>query len=428
MESPTKEGATPGDGGLLDRLTARIAQLERMVEMGHLLNSTLDLPQLLHYIIVTATELLHTEAASILLVDERTEQLFFAAATGESQDGLRKIKVPLDSSIAGKIYQKGQPMIVGDVTTDPRHYSFVDQSISFQTRSLLGVPMEVRNRRIGVLEAINKLNGEPFNAEDIKVLSVMAEHATVAIENARLVARLQAANLRLSELDRMKSNFISIASHELRTPLMIVQGYASFLRDHATADTSSDLDMVLRGAQKLQAVIDQMTNLSFLESGSSTLERSPTILQDLINAVHADWESLAAMKKQVLRLKLPHQPISVSVDRKKIELVLNNLLDNAVKFTAEGGQIEIQVLPHTGKVAVAVVDTGIGIPKQYLSRVFDRFYQVEDHLTRQHGGLGLGLSIARAVVERHGGQIWAESVVGRGSRFVFLLPTELIEE
>ncbi|HOT93028.1 MAG TPA: ATP-binding protein [Anaerolineae bacterium] len=406
----------------VQQLVQTVERLERMVAIGQMLNSTLDLSQLLETIISTASELVGTQAASILLMDERTGELFFAAATGSSREELRKIKVPLVGSIAGTIYKTREPLIVADVSGDARHYAGVDQSTKFQTRSLLGVPLLVRTRCIGVLEALNKINEEPFNEEDIRTLSAMASHAAIAIENARLVASLREANQRLSELDRLKSNFISIASHELRTPLMIVQGFASFLREQASGDMTSDLDMVLRGASKLQAIIDQMTNLNYLEAGLSELKQEKIIVQELIAELEEEWRPLAAAKQQNLHVNMPPTPILIRGDRGKLNLAFSNLLNNAVKFTPENGHIEIHVILHTGRVEITVVDTGIGIPKEELTRIFDRFYQVEDHLTRHHGGLGLGLAIAKEVIEQHNGRIWAESVEGQGSRFRVILP------
>ncbi len=405
-------------------LTRRVARLERMVTVGQLLNSTLDLSELLELIIKTAAELVDTQTASIMLLDERTEELFFAAATGETQEKLRqvKVKVPLEGSIAGAIYRTGEPAIVDDVRDDSRHYSGVDHSISFHTQSILGVPLQVRNRRIGVLEALNKLEGARFDQEDVRVLSTMASHAAVAIENARLVARLRDANRRLSDLDRMKSNFISIASHELRTPLTIVQGYASFLRAQASPSTSTELDMVLKGAGKLQAVIDQMTNLSYLNATTGDLVKEEFVLQRVLQDVCQEWQSLAETASLTLQVKFPQAPIYINGDVKRITLAMNNLLNNAVKFTPEGGHIEVAIAMHTGRVSVSVSDTGIGIPRDELTRIFDGFYQVEDHLVRHHEGLGLGLAIAKEVVTLHGGRIWAESIEGRGSRLIFTLP------
>ncbi|HQE91493.1 MAG TPA: ATP-binding protein [Anaerolineae bacterium] len=403
-------------------LAQTVARLERMVAVGQMLNSTLDLSPLLGAIIYTAAELVGTQAASILLIDERTGELFFAASTGSSREELRQIKVPVVGSIAGTIYTTGEPLIVEDASSDSRHYSGVDQSLSFQTRSLLGVPLRVHTHCIGVLEAVNKLNDDKFNADDIRTLSTLASYSAIAIENARLVASLREANHRLAELDRLKTNFISIASHELRTPLMIVQGFAGFLREQASDKMTDDLDMVLRGASKLQAVIDQMTNLNFLESGCSELKQETFVVQELIEEIKEEWQPLAAAKRQSLCIRIPPTPILIHGDRDKIHLALSNLLNNAVKFTPENGHIELHVILHTGRVEIAVVDDGIGIPQCELTRIFERFYQVEDHLTRHYGGLGLGLCIAKEVIEHHGGRIWAESNAGQGSCFRLVLP------
>ncbi len=403
-------------------LRRQVAFLTRMVAISRLLNSTVDFNHLLQLIMDTATEILDAEAASILLVDERTGELFFAASSGTSQEMLQRIKVPVEGSLAGTIYKTGQPLIVNDASHDPRHYDGVDACFnSFQTRSLLGVPLTVRDRSIGVLEVVNKRDRQPFGDEDVDILFALASQAAVAIENARLIQRLQDANRRLAELDRLKSNFISIVSHELRTPLMIVLGYASYLHDSSSPDTAEKIDMVLKGARQLQGIIDQITNLGYLEHGVSSQKRESFVIQELVAEVCEQWRPLADGKRQSLQVRLPSHPITIYADRTQMAVVLSNLLSNAVRFTPEGGSIEVSVTPHTGSVTVAVADTGIGIPKERLEQIFDRFYQVEDHLTRHHEGLGVGLSIAREIVEQHGGRIWAESVVGRGSRFSFSL-------
>ncbi len=401
----------------------KISKLERIVAISQMLTSTLDLNKLLDLIICTAGELVDAEAASILLADERTGELFFAASTGSSKEELQHIQVPIKGSIAGAIYTNGEPLIAEDVSKDHRHFTGVDQSLQFQTRQILGVPLLVRDRCIGVLEALNKLGDASFRKDDVAMLSTLASQAAIAIDNARLVSRLREANRSLAELDQLKSNFISIASHELRTPLMIVQGYASFLSEQVTEEASQDLAMVLRGVRKLQSVIDQMTNLSYLEGSQVDLEQEYFVLQELIDEVLVDWEQMMEAKGLELRQQLPQAEIYVQADRAKVALVMNNLLSNAVAFTPQGGRVEISVRPLTGAVAISVIDTGVGIPKEELNRIFDPFYQVESHLTRHHEGLGLGLAIARQVVRQHGGRIWAESVVGRGSRFTFTLPS-----
>lgn len=406
-------------------LKRRITQLEQLLRISGLLSSTLDLNRLLQLIIDTAAQITGSEAASILLEDTRTGGLSFAAATGSSIEELQRIQVPIEGSLAGTIYKTGEPLIVGNASQDPRHFNGVDKSIAHQTRSLLGVPLRVRNRSIGVLEALNKRDNADFMPEDVLVLSTLASQAAIAIENARLVANLQEANRRLAKLDRLKSDFMSIASHELRTPLGLILGYASFLQEQVPGEMSKEVEMVLRGATQLQSLIETMTNLQYLESGGVQLERGRFVLQEMVRAVCAEWEPMISGKRQTLQQKMPPAPIYVEGDRAKLALVVSNLLNNAIKFTPPEGQIEITVRPQTGVMAISVSDTGIGIPPEELGLIFDPFYQVEDHLTRHHEGMGLGLSIAKGIVELHGGRIWAESVPGHGSRFTFTLPVRL---
>lgn len=403
-------------------LPQRVRELELMIQVSRILTSTLDLERLLKLISKTAAELVNSQDASIILEDPRTGTLVFLAAAGPKSDELKKIQVPIKGSIAGTVFKSQEPLIVQDTGTDPRHYSGVDRDLEFETYSLLAVPMIFKERPIGVLEAVNKLNHGRFSEHDVQILSTLASQAAVAIENARLVTELQEANVRLAELDQLKSSFIAIASHELRTPLALILGYATFLREEADDAASEQIDMVLQGAIQLKGLIEDMVNLSHLEAGSAELDLSEFILQDVIQRAIEAQQQFADTKSLEIRQSLPAAAICVRADLEKISIVLNNLLNNAIKFTPAGGRIQVAVRLQTGIVAVSIADTGIGIPQNELERIFNQFYQVESPLTRREGGMGLGLSIARGIVELHGGRIWAESVPGRGSRFTFTLP------
>jgi len=406
----------------LARVQRENQYLRRLAQISRMLSSTLDLTQVLQIILDTVAEALNAESTSILLEDPRTSELYFAAATGTPVEELRKIKVPMEGSIAGTIYRGQKVEIVNDFQKDQRHFKGVDEKIEHVTRSLMGAPMLVRQRCIGVLEVVNKREGW-FNDEDAAILTDLAAQAALAIENARLVATLREANQRLAQLDKLKSDFISIASHELRTPLGLILGYASFLQDQVSADMSAQVEMVLRAATKLQTLIETMTNLQYLESGSLQPKREELVLQDVISEVIMQWRPMAESKRQTLRERYPQTPVRVTADRTMISTIVANVLNNAIKFTPAGGAIEVVVTPQTSYVAVSISDTGPGVPKESLTRIFEPFYQVEDHLTRHHEGLGLGLSVAREMVESHGGRIWAESVLGRGTRVTFTLPT-----
>jgi len=189
-------------------LERRIAALERILRISQILTSTLQLEPLLQTIIQAATELTDTEASSIMLVDKNTGELRFEAANGVVREEVKRIAVPLEGSIAGWVVREGKPLLIPDVRQDPRFYTQADETTDFETRSILGVPLQVKGEIIGVLEALNKTGDGIFTQDDIHTLSTLAAHAAIAIENARLLTEIQRAYEELSELDQLKSEFV----------------------------------------------------------------------------------------------------------------------------------------------------------------------------------------------------------------------------
>ncbi len=398
-----------------------ITQLARLVEISVTLNSTLELEPLLEYILDTAVDLLDCEAASILLYDQTKDQLWFAATTGSSPKELAEILVPLENSIAGAIFQENKPMVINDVEKESRHFSDVSDQTQLQVRSLLGVPMRIREMKVGVLEAINR-RASGFTYADTKMLSIIASQAAVAINNARQVQELQEVNAELSEADEMKTRFMAVASHELRTPLGIIMGYATFLKEEAKGDLSDHANNVLGAALELRALVEDMTNMNLIYTGKRDIRPEPTTLQNIIQIAYDEVASTGEAQKDYILLEMPTYPVVVNADR-KMKLVFHNLLNNAVRFTPDPGNILVRLTVTKKNALVEVQDDGIGIPPDKLTRIFDQFYQVEDHMTRRYGGLGLGLAIAKVIVELHGGQIWAESEgEGKGATFKVSIP------
>jgi signal transduction histidine kinase len=400
------------------------ARLARMVEVSRELSSTTDLDTLLKLIISEAAALTNAEAASILLLDRHTRELRFKATSGDMSSEMADTPVPLNNSIAGAVLQSNEPMIIHDVSRDPRWHSQVDQAINFRTGSILGVPMHDEARPVGVLESINKQDG-PFTDEDVNILGILADLAGVAVERARLIEELRRANQQLAELDRLKSDFIALASHELRTPLSIILGYVSFLRDEAGPEMAKQLDSVLRAAVRLRSLMQDMFNLKYVDAGEAALNAAHFDMVDLVRDLIAQRDETAFAKQQTVNLQLPTDHLPVVVDRGMIEVVITNLVNNAIKFTPEGGRIDVTLEQRDREVWLCVSDTGIGIPEDQLERIFNRFYQVEPHLRRHYEGMGLGLAIAKELVELHQGRIWAKSRLGEGSHFFVALPLSI---
>ena len=223
----------------------------------------------------------------------------------------------------------------------------------------------------------------------------------------------------------LKNEFIAITSHELRTPLGLILGHATFLRELVGNDYSEQVDAIIRSATRLKEIIESLSSVDNYQTGGASLRSRKVSITRIIEDVSASFRDMAVQKNVTLKIEVDRdQDLLVDADGSKIAIVLSNLVKNALTFTNHGGHVTICGGLESDFVKVVVKDDGVGIPANELPHIFERFYQVESHLTRKHGGMGLGLSVAKAMVEMHGGRIWAESTEGVGSTFTFLLPLE----
>ena len=239
----------------------------------------------------------------------------------------------------------------------------------------------------------------------------------------RMNKELVLANERLKELDKLKSDFVSMVSHELKTPLAAMRTSAQVL-DMADAGEETKremLDIILRNIDRQTNLVNDLLDLSRIESGRMELKIGSVSLDSVIADSIESVKQAASEGDIKLNVELSESLASVKGDREKLTQVVINLLNNAIKFTPRSGEISIKARELNGQVEVKVSDTGIGIPPEDLDSVFDKFYQVDSTLTREAGGTGLGLAICKGIIEAHNGRIWAESELGKGSTFVFTL-------
>jgi signal transduction histidine kinase len=272
-----------------------------------------------------------------------------------------------------------------------------------------------------VLEALNKSNDDNYTGNDVAVLETLASLAAACMANAAMQKRAQATYEEMAELERMKNDFIAITSHELRTPLGLILGHSTFLRELAEEKHREQLDTIIRNATRLKDIVENLSNVDNFQNGAARLRRKMFSMTGLIADVSASLLPAARGKEIDFRIDVEDDELMVDGDAEKVGIALTNLAKNAIDYTDAGGHVIVTAQKIPGYVKVAVIDDGIGIPAKDLPHIFERFYQVESHLTRRHGGMGLGLSAAKAMVEMHGGRIWAESVEGKGSIFTFLL-------
>jgi signal transduction histidine kinase len=402
-------------------------RIERFLRISREMSVAEDFRQLLYAIVSAAAEILGCETASVLEYDAEGNCLRFLALPRQHRKILEGIVVPIEGSIAGLAFTEKQPVSIKDAPNSNEHFKGADQLCGYKTRSVLAVPILLYDRPIGVMEAVNKRGTADYTGEDATILESLASQVALVLENQHLKNDIEKTREEATRLDKMKNDFIAITSHELRTPLGLILGHSTFLREIVDEEYRDQLDTIIRNATRLKEIIENMTNMDNFQSGMAVVRRRSISVRRIIQETLENVRAEAAAKKLTVRTELSKSELLIEGDAEKIGIVLSNIIKNAVGFTNPGGHVFIVAEQIPGYVKVSIVDNGIGIPAKDLPHIFERFYQVESHLTRKHGGMGLGLSVAKMMVEMHGGRIWAESVEGKGSNFTILLPLDSVQ-
>lgn len=387
--------------------TERLDGYRRLIDIARDLASTLDLDILLSRIVHAAAEVSGSEAASILLYDDASRQLYFQVSTNIDEPTRRGIMVPLEGSIAGWIVNNRRPVRVADVKNDPRFFGEVAQLTGFATESILGVPLITKNKIVGVLEAINKQRGK-FTDADESLLLVLGAQAAVAIENARLF---------------QQSDLISEFVHELRTPLASLSTATYLLLRPEMSQEQRDqiVHNIHNETLRLNALASSFLDLARLESGRVQFRKTKFSVADLLYECKDVMASKAEEEKIQVRVESPEGLPVLEADRDKIKQVLLNLVSNAIKYNRPNGTVTLRAEATESEMLIYVQDTGLGIPEEAVPYLFTKFYRVREHEGKA-AGTGLGLSICKQIIRGHGGRIEVKSKMGVGTLFTVCLP------
>ena len=412
-------------------LRRRNRELALLNRASQAFGASLDLDQVLATVLEEARHLMDVAACSIWLVDAATGELVCRQASGPRSELVIGWRLAPGDGLAGWVVTKGESLIVPDVQADQRHFQDLDRLTGLVLRSILSAPLQIQHNVIGVLQMVD-FEVDRFEATDLTILESLAATAAIAIENARLYAAEQQRAAALAraleqqqELDRLKNHFIQNVSHELRTPLALIQGYAELLNAGEMGELQPALQdavsVIARRARMLGKMADDL--VAILETEKREPKRESLDLANLMRKLLADFQVAAEQAGLSLTAQIADDLPPVSGDAQHLLRVMDNLLGNALKFTPVGGQISVRLWRDGPQAVLEVADTGIGIPRDQLGRVFERFYQVNGSTTRRYGGTGLGLALVKEIVEAHGGQVSVRSEVGQGSTFTVRLPT-----
>jgi len=399
-------------------LENQFADLAALHEMSLQLSTTLELQPTLNAILKMAVTLDDSDFGLLLLRGENQE-LSVGASHGFDEGSLEFIAgAPFGACGYGTAVAERRRVIVEDAETDPLFAPDRPAVRQAGFRALHCVPLIARSGQvIGVLATHHR---QPHRPTDwgIRLIDLCARQAVDVIENAQLYQELR-------EVDRKKDEFLATLAHELRTPLAPISNSLQILR--LTDDLSPAIerirDVLERQVDHMVRLVDDLLEVSRITRGKVQLRKEPRELAEVVaNAVEAGRPMIDAAEHQ-LAITLPSEPVIVDVDAVRLAQVIANLLINAAKYTESGGQIWLNVRKEAGEAVISVRDNGLGIPPEVLPRVFELFSQADQILNRSQGGLGIGLTLAKGVVELHGGRIEAFSAGRRaGSEFVVHLP------
>ena len=403
---------------------ARLAEVSTLYTLAKQITSSLSMSSVLDSIVSILRMTLDCRACSIFLIDPTKEYLQLEAASGPSVAWKGIARLRIGEGISGRVITERRSIYIPDTHLEPDFIFFGPQ-----IRSLLVVPLIIRDSIIGTL-SIDDTQPNAFD-EEIRLLTIAAAQAAVAIENAQLYESLQASYKELERafdelrhLDQMKSELIQNISHELRTPLTFIKGYVELLQDGEMGALNeaqeTAMEIVANKTEVLSRLVDDI--ISMLRVGKEQIRTSLVSLADIGHISVQAARASAVEAGLTLNDEIPDGLPPVLGDKRRLGQVFDNLLQNAIKFSQPGGAITVRMREKGLHVRTEVEDTGIGIPRDQLPRIFDRFYQVDGTTTRRFGGTGLGLAIVKQIVEAHGGKVGVESEVDKGSLFYFTVP------
>jgi K+-sensing histidine kinase KdpD len=399
------------------RERALAQRLQALNTLFQTLNTTLDLPRTLQAVAEAPRALLGAEWTTIALLDDSGEALSIVAAAAAGAG----VEV---ASLAGQRWPAGNDLISAILSGDrPRLASDAHQRLpGMAAASLVNVPLALDEEPLGLLN-VAYTKSRTFSPEDLAFLQALGHEAAHAIRNARLYERERQQVARLRSLDELQRGFVSAVSHELRTPLTCIKTSVDLLDSLGTEPAEDEAELlrtIRHHVARLEAFVTDLLEITKLEAGQITLSRQPTDLASLVSRVAETLQPLSDRRRQTMRLHLPGGAAPVPVDRRRIEQVITNVLSNAIRYTQKQGQIDIRLSDEGSSQQVCIADNGPGIPREEQARVFEKFYVVSNG--QGLSGVGLGLYIARQMVELHGGRIWVESEPGQGSTFCFQVP------
>ena len=399
-------------------------RMEQLYESTHLLSRSLKMQSALPTVLSQAREMFRAQIAEILLFPSTEDEpiLRTTFGPGEQEELMAEVHLDPTEGVWARVASEGQPLLLSRPIQNERlRAHFADRGI----RDAMVAPLQGGEGVIGMIMVANRESDiATFDHEDLKLFEALTNHANVALENARLVQRLEESLEELTRSSQMKDDFVATVSHELRTPLTAIQGsIKTLLQTDVVYDPETQralLEAVDRQSDRLRRLIEDLLVAARIESQRLHPVVAPVSLSKL---AHQVVEGLGSrIDTHRIRLDTADEPASLRTDERRIEQIVSNLLENALKYSPQGSTVTVSVRRARNGVEISVADEGPGIPEDLSDKIFERFYQADQTSTRAVGGTGLGLWICRRLTEVIGGTLSVKSPEEGGSVFTLWVP------
>jgi|GEM_PF-3180618 len=396
-------------------------QLTILQDINMAATSTLDLGAVLNLLLDKINILLPYAASGVNLFNKETGKLERLAVRHPDEEALKEAIEKSGGGLGRIVFEKKSPLNIRNIQTDSRLPRMTEFFIKYGLVSYLGLPLIAKGEVLGVLALLTEEEHE-FSDEEIGFLSILVGQAAMAIRNAELFEQTKKQAAELDKANRVKDEFLGFVSHELKTPLHAVIAYTAMLRDkwlggEANPEQEKTLEKITSSSNELLGMINSLLEVSRIEAGGVEVERREVSLSCFLDDLRSAYE-VPLGKELTLNWDYPSNLPVMETDGEKLRHILQNLINNAIKYTEKGYvKISARSLPEEKRAEFKIADTGIGIPKESLPTIFEMFRQVDGFRSGPTGGVGLGLHIVKKFTELIGGQIDVESEPGKGSTF-----------
>ena len=406
-------------------------ELDTILKFSALINSSLNITEVLDNAMKWAEEFIDAEASSVYELAEEKNELFIRLARGEKKSLIEGITLKVGEGIAGTVVQTGKPIAIQDVNKDKRFSDKFDRLTGFKTRSMICVPMLLRDKPIGAIQVMNKRNREPFRQADLELLNSLAQLTAVSMENAKLYQRLEERfeltslelastqkKLILSERLAAMGHLVQGVAHEIRNPVMTIGGFAHRMKRELPENYKLQkyIDIILDESGRLERLVREVHEFLEIQSSSLVIAKIEPVINDVLQI----FEPLARNREIEVLVDIPEDLPSLYLDSSQLVTALSNILENALEAMPNGGTLSLKIEKDDRHLSISCRDTGVGIDPEQLDAVYDPF------VTSKTRGAGLGLTMVYQIVMNHHGEIKINSELNKGTvvNVQLPLPTE----